>query len=44
MAVGFQTWKSTVFELSCIRKKLRVAGSGDYGKKGTDIYNEEIKL
>ena len=22
MAVGFQTWKSTVFELSCIRKKL----------------------
>ena len=22
MAVGFQTWKSTVFELSCIWKKL----------------------
>ena len=24
MAVGFQTWKSTVFELSCIRKKLPI--------------------
>ena len=41
-------WQSSNREerskLPCIRKKLRVAGSGDYGKKGTDIYNEEIKL
>ena len=33
-----------VFLLPCIWKKLPVAGSGDYGRKGTYIYNEEIKL
>ena len=29
MAVGFQTWKSTVFELSCIRSNVRVKLSFD---------------